>query len=128
MVAKEDVAEATQQVIPGLGMLDAELFDTMGGIAQVQSVDNRLYTAEWAKTVAAMPRVPVYVAGDHPEWLQINGMTFIVAPEQIVMVPRVVKEGLDNKRAMLKSVEDTQKRLKKAMSPGSINDIPEYIG
>jgi hypothetical protein len=121
-------AGALEQVIPGLGITDNELLDSMGGVTEVIQHDNRLYTAEWAKTVAAMPRVPVYIPGESYEWVQVNGMTFQIAPEQVVMVPQVVKEVLDNKRLMEQSVARQQKMLKKAMVPSSINDIPEYVG
>lgn len=127
-MADKSTAQALQEIIPGLGVADDDLFASMGGVVEATFTDNRLYTPEWAATVKAMPRVPVYVPGEYAEWVQVNGMTFQIAPEQVVMVPTVVKEVLDNKRAMEMAVKQQSAAIKRAMTPSSINDIPEYVG
>ena len=78
-------------------------------------------------------RVPVMIAtpeghpGDYAEWVQINGVGFIIRADEIVMVPESVKAVLDNKKAQEALVRNQVKAARAKMQYTSINQVPEYI-
>jgi hypothetical protein len=129
MAAEKQTAAVPSEegdVISTLGVVETDAYEALGGAHPAQMIEDRLYTKEWKAQVDAMEKVPVYIPGDFAEFVQVNGLSFIINPEQIVMVPSIVKEVLDNKRLGERAINQNQARLKRLMSPNGINAIPEY--
>ena len=122
-----EVAQAQHKIIAGLGIIDDEAAEALGGVTEVAFDDNRLYSAAFKRTIDAQPKFPVFIPGDYAEIVQINGLTFRINPEQVVMVPQSVKEVLDNKRAMEREANQHKKRAKANMNK-SLQEMPLYVG
>ena len=126
MATKVDAVEE-QDIIPELGVANSELFDAMGGVTEAEVVDNRMYSAAFRREIDAQTKYPVFIPGEFAEIVQVNGLTFIINPEQVVLVPQTVKEILDNKRAMEREANQYRKRAKGQMNK-TLAEMPEYIG
>lgn len=106
---------------------EVELLDELGGITDAV-IDGPLpYDPKFRAEIDAQEKFPVFIPGEYAEFVQVNGLTFRINPEQVVMVPRTVKEILDNKRDQEREVRRLQARLKAEMSPSSLGAIRDYV-
>lgn len=79
------------------------------------------------KQVPVMLSTPDNYPGVYHEWVQINGVGFIIKADEIVMVPESVKAVLDNKKAQNALVSNQVKAAREKLMYANINQVPEYV-
>lgn len=112
-----------------------DLLAELGGVQDAQVAQGSLYDPAFKKALDAERKVPVFIPTPeghrdergYAEWVQINGVSFIIRADTVVMVPESVKAILDNKALQNRIVQREQERWRKKMSYTHINQVDEFI-
>lgn len=118
---------AEESIIDKLGPTEGEVLGDLGGVVDAPASGDQLYDLKFKQKLDAQPKKAVWIPGEYAEIVQVNGVTYKIDPEQVVMVPETVADVLKNQKDLERAVARKQARLKKLMSPGSIAEVPEYV-
>lgn len=110
-----------------------DLLSELGGVEEVMLDKRRLFEPSVKAMYDKEKRVPVFIPTPeywtHPmaysQWVQVNGISYVIRADTVVMVPESVKAILDNKRLQQGEVRRQQREGQERMSL-PLHLIPTY--